>query len=113
MKRSKTVNIMRTASFAAALVAAGALTACSEEEAPATHGAICVDPNTEVRVDDSKCDDDDTHYTWFYYPIGYHAPAVGSSVRGTPYVKTAPAGGVFSRVPSKGGFGGHMGTTGG
>lgn len=98
----------------AGMALAFGLACAMEEEKPATDTAICIDPNTEVRVDDDKCDDDDNGggFLWIYYGTTYNAPGVGSSVRGTPYYKT-PTGSYISRVPSKGGFGGHMGTTGG
>lgn len=95
-------------------LAASLACADGEEEGDATHAAICVDSQTEQRIEDDKCDDDDhAHFVWWYYPISYSAPAVGSSVKGTPYVKTVPAGSFTSKVPSSGGFGGFKGSTGG
>lgn len=120
MKRTKSIDNRKMMMFAAAVLAATSLACASgdDEEGDATHAAICVDAQTEVRVDDDKCDDDDdndghTHMIWWYYPISYHAPAVGSSVKGTPYVTSRPAGSYVSKVPSSGGFGGKMGTIGG
>lgn len=117
MKSSRNVNITRTAMFAAAVAAAATLSACAEEEKPATHTAICVDENTGNRIDDDKCDDDGDRrgsFVWIYYPIHYVAPAVGSNYKSTTgYSTTRPAGAVTSVAPAKGGFGSHMGTTGG
>lgn len=113
MKSSRTVNITRTAMFAAAVLAATSVSGCAEEEQPATHTAVCVDPSTEVRVDDDRCDDNDTRMVWWYYPITHHAPAVGHSVKGTPYTTSRPANAVVTTAPKSGGFGSYLGTTGG
>lgn len=120
MKASKRPNIKGISTFAAVVLAATSLAcATGEDEGDATHAAICVDAQTEVRVDDDKCDDDEsndghTHMVWWYYPISYQAPAVGSSVKGTGGVTTRPAGATFvSKYPPSGGFGGKTGVVGG
>lgn len=118
MKRTTFIDNRKMMAFAAAVVAASSLTACTEEEKPATHTAICVDENTGNRIDDDKCDDDGDRngsFMWIYYPISYgHVPAVGSSYRSsTGFTTTRPAGSVTSIVPAKGGFGGTNGSTGG
>lgn len=88
------------------------LAGCGEDEPE--NSAVCVDEATQVLVEDDRCDDSRDHhgFAWFYYPISYHAPAVGSSVRGTTGTYTKPAGG-YSVVPAKGGFGTHSGTVSG
>ena len=109
------MKMSRSVALGAVMIAVLSQTAgaCDNEEGTATDSAVCVDPATEIRVDDDKCDDDDGHgFVWFYYAPSYHAPAVGSSLKSTPFYKT-PTGQYISRVPSTGGFGGHMGTTGG
>lgn len=97
-----------------ALVAAG-LTGCAPE---VDNQAICVDPQTEERVDDDYCEDDDHHgggYAWYYMRAGTRAPAVGStyaSTKGTFDSSTlrgsTSTGGVDSDggTISRGGFGG-------
>ncbi|WP_418277106.1 tRNA-dihydrouridine synthase [Isoptericola jiangsuensis] len=104
-----------------ALVAAS-LTGCSPE---ADNRAICVDPETELRVDDDLCDEDDDDYHggssgggghyWYYVRAGSRAPAVGSSYVTTSGTYdsstlrgTTAKGGVSSDggSVSRGGFGG-------
>ena len=78
--RSNTVLLGVTA------LAASSLTGCASEP---DYAAICVDPETEVRVDDDQCDDSDDpdDYTpgvpgffWFYLGARSAAPipAIGS-----------------------------------
>ncbi|MEV0194924.1 hypothetical protein [Nonomuraea sp. NPDC050691] len=38
---------------------------------------ICVRRTTRARVSDSRCDDEDRGYTWYYIRIGRRVPAVG------------------------------------
>lgn len=77
-----------------ALVAAG-LTGCapgaqagSGASAEADNQAICVDPETEERVDDDLCEDDDhggSHaglYAWYFLSRGSTLPSVGSRYSG-------------------------------
>lgn len=120
---------MRSASVTLGVTAlvAASLTGCSNA---ADNRAICVDPQTEQRVADDRCDDDaDYHgsgspssgYYWYYLRSGSRAPAVGSSyvTSGGTYDATrlsgsAAKGGVSSDggTISRGGFGGsgHVGS---
>jgi hypothetical protein len=47
---------------------------------------VCIDPETQNRVDDDYCESDNNHYnpffTPYYYPYGYMIPAVGYMVYG-------------------------------
>jgi hypothetical protein len=98
---------------------ASSLTGCGTDDGQ----AICVDPQTEVRVDDDDCDGVDEDYDgtgggfyWFYIPSGHSAPGVGSRYnRSVGYYK-APSGTSFSKggvatkggSVSRGGFGGSF-----
>ena len=110
--RSKNVTLGLT------LVAASAFTAgCATSDG----SAICVDPQTETRVDDDSCDDSDEDYDgtqtsgffWFYIPAGNSAPAVGSAYNPSTGYYKAPAGKSYTKGGvsksggsiSKGGFG--------
>lgn len=77
-----------------ALVAAG-LTGCApgaqgsdEAEASADNQAVCVDPETQKRVDDDLCENDDhggSHgglYAWYFLSRGTSLPSVGSRYSG-------------------------------
>lgn len=108
-------------------VVAASLTGCSPA---ADNRAICVDPKTELRVADDKCDEDDDDYRgsgsghyWYYLRSGTRAPAVGSSYAtgtgtgtydSTRLDGTTTKGGVSSDggTVSRGGFGGssHVGS---
>jgi hypothetical protein len=82
---------MRSTSVAlgvTALMASG-LTGCSSESAD--YAAVCVDPETEERVDDDQCEDDrDYHgvgagFFWYYLAASSRVPAVGRAVSGGTY----------------------------
>lgn len=106
---------MRSVTVAAGFTAALALAACSSEPEP-THNRICVDQETQIRVEDDDCDDDRVgvgpRYMWFYYPVHMSGPPVGARIvasQGT-YVKPATA---TQTVPRSGGFGTYRGSTSG
>lgn len=97
-----------------ALVAAG-ITGCSPQY-DANRG-ICVDPVTERRVADERCDDDGRsggHYLWYYVRSGHAAPAVGSPYKAAPgtFSKQRPTAGTRHGGSddgghvTRGGFGG-------
>lgn len=79
---------LRSASVRLGLTAlvAASLTGCATEEEP-DYAAICVDPQTNVRVDDDQCDDDSEYhgagggFFWFYMATASNnrIPAVGDS----------------------------------
>lgn len=111
--RSRSVQLGLT------VLAASALTACGEDGS-----AICVDPQTEQRVDDGSCDGVDEDYDgtgagfyWFYIPSGTSAPAVGSSYNPSSGYYKAPSGQTYSKggvsksggTVSRGGFGSGFG----
>lgn len=123
MKRSKAVPLALTALLAATI------TGCGGEQEPDSY-AICVDPQTQQRVDDDRCDDDDGTsgggFAWFYFGginagRTYGVPPIGGSYTGTGGTLTKPSGTtqlggisktggqVFKGSPSvsRGGFGGR------
>ncbi|MBA3800468.1 MAG: hypothetical protein H0X18_15515 [Geodermatophilaceae bacterium] len=67
-----------------AIMAAG-LTGCSSS---ADYAAVCVDPQTEQRVDDDECDDDSDYpgsgsgFFWYFLGASSRVPAVGGAVSG-------------------------------
>lgn len=75
-----------------ALVAAG-ISGCAPQYEENAQG-ICVDPKTELRVDDNLCDDDGgtsgRGYVWYYVGSGHRAPAVGSPYKAAPGSFTTP-----------------------
>lgn len=83
-----------------------------------TDVAICVDPETNVRVDDDLCDTDEDTYSrfWLHHSSALIYPAVGAVVGLTLGSFIRPtAGRVLDRgVPTsggrvlRGGFGGHL-----
>ncbi|MFC4013539.1 hypothetical protein ACFOY2_40365 [Nonomuraea purpurea] len=38
---------------------------------------ICVRKRTRIRVRDTRCDDEDSGYVWYYIPLSRKVPAVG------------------------------------
>ena len=113
---------MRSATVAlgvTALMATG-LTGCASEP---DYAAVCVDPETEQRVDDDQCDDDrdydgvSSRFFWYYLGASSRVPAIGAPVSGGTFrgaglnnvqrggLPAAGAPSVRSSVKS-GGFGG-------
>ncbi|MFE2958687.1 hypothetical protein [Nocardia tengchongensis] len=146
-KRSLRVSYLLPATVAAALVSSGCVAAPSERAAPTTSlpptalatlrpttttpaptttyadteptdVAICVDPETNVRVDDDLCDTDEDTYSrfWLHHSSSLIYPAVGAVVGLTLGSFIRPATGrVLDRgAPTsggrvlRGGFGGHL-----
>jgi len=94
MKRSEAVPLALTALMATSL------TGCADEPAP-DNAAVCIDKATEVRVDDSRCDDNGRGggggFGFFYFGglnggSRYNVPPVGGSVAGSGGTLVRPAG---------------------
>ncbi len=120
---SPTRRRMRSASISLGITAlmASSLTGCASS---ADYAAVCVDPETEERVDDDQCDDDSDYngsgsgFFWYYLAARSIVPGVGSTVsggtfRGSTLNGTVQRGGLPSTGGStvkssttKGGFGG-------
>jgi hypothetical protein len=110
---------MQVTAAGTAAFAVLALSGCGEDPKP-DHQAVCVDQQTQKRIDDDKCDDDHHGHGFIYYPIGHAYPPVGSQVSGgitkLPKGHYAQVGGISKSggVVTRGGFGrGHSGTVGG
>lgn len=118
-KRSAAVRLTITAMLAASL------TACSSGDEPdPENAAICVDPNTQVRVDDSQCGDDYDHHIysngggfgtaalWYFIGRGSAYPPMGARYGGGTFTRPANISGIgrgASRTGgtvARGGFGG-------
>jgi hypothetical protein len=100
---------------------ASSLTGCSSS---ADYAAVCVDPETQERVDDDQCDDDSdyngggTGFFWYYLGARTLIPAVGQTAtggtyRGSTLNGTVQRGGLpttggstVKSATTKGGFGG-------
>lgn len=89
-----------------------AMGACaSEDETEETeYAAVCVNQETKVREDDSKCPADQTNSStstlllWYFIGRSFSAPAVGHPVNMSHGSFTRPAGSV-GLAPARGGFG--------
>lgn len=127
MRRSRAVPLALTALLAASL------TGCADDDAddPDSY-AICVDPQTDVRLDDDECDDDGRAHggAWYYFGgirsgSTYVVPRVGGTATGGTFSEpsgTVVRGGVSaaggslaggSSTVSHGGFGGSSKAGGG
>ncbi len=94
---------MRSASVALGFTAlmATSLTRCSSS---ADHAAVCVDPETQVRVQDLQCSDDTDYnpdesssgagYHWYYLGSSSRVPAVGQMTTGGTWNGRALSGSV-------------------
>ncbi|WP_191277872.1 hypothetical protein [Nocardioides flavus (ex Wang et al. 2016)] len=114
---------MRSSSISLGITAlmASSLTGCSSS---ADYAAVCVDPETQERVDDDQCDDDSDYngggsgFFWYYLGASSRIPAVGqttsggtfsgSSLNGTVQRGGLPTtgGSTVKSATTKGGFGG-------
>lgn len=113
---------MRSSSIALGITAvmASSLTGCSSS---ADYAAVCVDPQTQQRVDDDQCDDDsDYHggsgFFWYYLGASSRIPAVGQPASGGTWSGSTLNGSVqrgglpstggssVKSATTKGGFGG-------
>ena len=114
---------MRSTSISLGITAlmASSLTGCSSS---ADYAAVCVDPETQERVDDDQCDDDSDYngggsgFFWYYLGASSRIPAVGqttsggtfsgSSLNGTVQRGGLPStgGSTVKSATTKGGFGG-------
>lgn len=114
---------MRSSSISLGITAlmASSLTGCSSS---ADYAAVCVDPETQERVDDDQCDDDSDYngggsgFFWYYLGASSRIPAIGqttsggtfsgSSLNGTVQRGGLPTtgGSTVKSATTKGGFGG-------
>ena len=114
---------MRSTSISLGITAlmASSLTGCSSS---ADYAAVCVDPETQERVDDDQCDDASDYngggsgFFWYYLGASSRIPAVGqttsggtfsgSSLNGTVQRGGLPStgGSTVKSATTKGGFGG-------
>lgn len=115
---------MRSSSVALGITAvmASQLAGCASSSAD--YAAVCVDPETEQRVDDDQCDDDREYtgvgggFFWYYLGASSRVPSIGSPVsggtfRGSTLNGTVQRGGLpitggdtVRSATIKGGFGG-------
>ncbi|GAA1822666.1 tRNA-dihydrouridine synthase [Planosporangium flavigriseum] len=125
-RKSASVTLGVTSLLAVALTGA-----CGSQRAGGDeYGAVCVDPQTQQRIDDDYCDDD-THYHsgggWYFIRSGRSYPAKGQKVSGGSFSRpgggsTVKYGGVAAQggpvvkadsgSVSRGGFGGKSGGSG-
>jgi hypothetical protein len=116
-RRSAAVHLTITAMLAASL------SACSSEPDP-NNVAICVDPQTQQRVDDSQCGGDYDHHIYggsgigsgfFWYFVGRHSvfPPIGGYYGGSggSFLRPSSIGGTYrgsarGGTVARGGFGG-------
>jgi hypothetical protein len=90
---------MKIKSAIAAVALLLSATACSDS--PQAAAQVCVDPTTNMRVDDSMCRPDYPSFIWWYITPGYTIPAYGYPVA---YGYAHPPHGYYTRpAPSSGG----------
>lgn len=114
---------MRSSSISLGITAlmASSLTGCSSS---ADYAAVCVDPETQERVDDDQCDDDSDYngggsgFFWYYLGASSRIPAVGQTTSGGTFSGSSLNGSVqrgglpttggstVKSATTKGGFGG-------
>lgn len=89
------------------VVMASALTGCASS---ADYAAVCVDAETQERVDDDDCDDDGDYsgsgggFFWYYLGASSRIPAVGATASGGTFSSSGLNGDVRrGGLPSSGG----------
>lgn len=83
-----------------------ALSGCAEdEEVNADYSQVCVEDDTDIRVEDNNCDTDSTGSHWVWFPHHLLMPPVGDRINPAFGVTTKPTSGTIARPPAKGGFG--------
>ena len=125
-RRSASVTLGMTAVLATALLGCGGPDEQSSGgqysgDEDDGYGAVCVEEETQLRVDDDRCDDDygNGALAWYYLPLGFRVGGVGQRVTGGSFA--VPPGAQVSRggvpreggIVSRGGFGGKSGSFGG
>lgn len=111
MKRSKVVKVGATGAISVMLVSG--LSGCASE---ADYAEVCMDPTTQMRVDDASCEDEtyrsSNGLVWFYIgraTTGGNIPPVGSTLSATGGSTMKPATGSVARGGFGKGFGGFGG----
>ena len=105
--RSVAVGVGVTVVVAAVLV---------DRETEPDYAAVCVDPDTQARVDDDQCRDEHhsgvgTAFAWYYLGRASRVPGIGSAVSGGTYNGSGLSGSVQrGGLPSKGGSTVHSST---
>jgi hypothetical protein len=105
--RSVAVGVGVTVVVAAVLV---------DRETEPDYAAVCVDPDTQERVDDDQCRTEHhsgvgTAFAWYYLGRASRVPAIGSAVAGGTYDGTHLSGQVQrGGLPAKGGSTVHSST---
>lgn len=76
--------------------------ACSASGEP-DFAQICLNEDTQQRVDEDQCDDPGyVHNTWVYVPRAHGYPAVGEKVQQSTYQYARPVSGTVSTVKPAG-----------
>jgi len=105
--RSVAVGVGVTVVVAAVLV---------DRETEPDYAAVCVDPDTQARVDDDQCRGEHhsgvgTAFAWYYLGRASRVPAIGSAVSGGTYNGSGLSGTVQrGGLPAKGGSTVHSST---
>ena len=106
-RRSRVVSL----SVSGVLVATS-LAACGSQDDAEEYRGVCVDQETQQRVDDDECDDDRPGFGWIFFGAGARAVGIGQRVSGGVTSLPANARAVRGGVPadgatiSRGGLGG-------
>lgn len=103
MKKSAKVALGVTAAVAGV---GGIVALAATEEQEPTQAAVCVDKNTNERLDDGQCDGNHHggHFpAWYFIPFGYSAPRLGAPVSGGSFNTPQGTSYVTGGVPAAGG----------
>lgn len=97
-RRSAAVTVSLVAAVSLAMTGCGA----PEDDDPDYRG-VCVDEQTQQRVDDDECDDGHGHHSVVFFHRGSTVPPVGSRVSGGSARPPAGASSARGGAPRQGG----------
>lgn len=87
-------NTMKKTAISVLTASTVLITACGMNSLDEAQ-AICMDPSTNVRIDDDFCEEDERNFNgspWVYFLAGAAIPAVGAAMSPNSFHRTIPPG---------------------
>lgn len=94
LRKLRSSQVVLSAAFTALV---SGLTGCGEPEEP-DNAQVCKEEISDMRVDDSRCEDNDSGTHWFYIPMVHGYPPVGEKINVNTGTYARPVAGTTSTV---------------